>query len=73
MQQKDFPSERLLEARNRAVPLSRHGTPEEMAKVVTFLASEDSSYITGENIVADGGSLASMYYIVHQLAKSLAP
>jgi NAD(P)-dependent dehydrogenase (short-subunit alcohol dehydrogenase family) len=33
----------------------RNGKPEEMAGSASFLASDDSSYITGENIVASGG------------------
>lgn len=37
------------------VPLKRRGTPEEIAGVMAFLASDDASYITGEAIVADGG------------------
>ena len=32
------------------------GNPDEIAKVALFLASEDSSFITGEVIVVDGGS-----------------
>lgn len=31
------------------------GKPEEMANLVTFLASEEASYITGESFVASGG------------------
>ncbi len=68
LQRAAYPTEELLAARNRAVPMMRHGSPEEMGRVVAFLASEDSSYITGEAIAADGGSLCSMYYLVHQLA-----
>lgn len=37
------------------IPLNRFGTPEEVAEVVCFLASEKSSYITGEVISVNGG------------------
>ena len=37
------------------IPLKREGKPEEVAAVVNFLASEDSSYITGQVISVDGG------------------
>jgi 3-oxoacyl-[acyl-carrier protein] reductase len=39
----------------RTAPIGRLGTPEDVAKVVRFLASEDSGYITGQTIVVDGG------------------
>jgi len=39
------------------IPLGRFGMPEEIAKVCLFLASDDSSYITGQTIVVDGGML----------------
>lgn len=38
-----------------SIPLKREGKPEEVANVVKFLASEDSSYITGQVICVDGG------------------
>ena len=37
------------------IPLKRLGTPEDVAKLVKFLASDDSSYITGQVIHVDGG------------------
>lgn len=37
------------------VPIGRVGTPEDMASVAVFLASDDASYISGADIMADGG------------------
>ncbi|MDN3987614.1 SDR family NAD(P)-dependent oxidoreductase [Zwartia vadi] len=42
-------------ARDRQVPMGRMGTPWEIASVATFLASDEASYITGTEIVVDGG------------------
>lgn len=39
------------------IPLKRMGTPKDIANVVKFLASEDSSYITGQVISVDGGMI----------------
>ena len=44
------------------VPLRRVSRPEEQARVVLFLASEDASYVNGETIVADGGELSGDWY-----------
>ena len=43
---------------HRTLPLRRLGTPPEVAAVVGFLTSADSSYVTGAEIVTDGGLLA---------------
>ncbi|MCM8757964.1 MAG: SDR family oxidoreductase, partial [Candidatus Omnitrophica bacterium] len=37
------------------IPLARFGQPQDIARVCLFLASEDSSYITGQTLVVDGG------------------
>ncbi|MFE7129939.1 SDR family NAD(P)-dependent oxidoreductase [Streptomyces sp. NPDC057638] len=42
----------------RLVPMGRAGLPEEVARLAVFLASDDSSYITGQPFVIDGGWLA---------------
>ena len=41
------------------IPLGRAGRPEEVASAVLFLASEEASYITGTELVVDGGYLAA--------------
>jgi NAD(P)-dependent dehydrogenase (short-subunit alcohol dehydrogenase family) len=47
----------VYESRIRDVPMGRFGTPEEMAEVCLFLASEECSYMNGSVLVADGGFL----------------
>jgi len=47
--------EKVKESYLNSIPLKRFGTPEEVAKVVAFLASSDSDYITGQVIHIDGG------------------
>ncbi|MFD3512014.1 SDR family NAD(P)-dependent oxidoreductase [Streptomyces sp. NPDC058657] len=44
----------------KLVPLGRIGLPEEVAKLVLFLTGDDSSYITGQPFVIDGGWLAGV-------------
>lgn len=48
-------SKEAYEQVRRAIPLGRFGKPEEVAYLVLFLASDKSDFITGQNIVIDGG------------------
>lgn len=53
-----FPQEQLdgfVEDLKQKIPMHRFGTPEEIAKIVLFFATEESSFILGEELVADGG------------------
>ncbi len=42
---------------NKLIPLKRLGTPQDVANVVAFLASDMASFVTGQTIVIDGGAL----------------
>lgn len=48
-------SEEQKESLLKIVPLERFGKPEDVARVIRFLASEDANYITGQTIHIDGG------------------
>jgi len=39
----------------KRIPAGRYGTPDDIAKVVLFLASDDAAYMTGEDVIVDGG------------------
>jgi NAD(P)-dependent dehydrogenase (short-subunit alcohol dehydrogenase family) len=61
----DTPMNRLDEERHpimaefiKSGPLGRRGTPEEVAKVVAFLTSDDASFMTGSDVLVDGGMVA---------------
>jgi 3-oxoacyl-[acyl-carrier protein] reductase len=43
----------------RLIPMKRDGRREELAAAVSFLCSEDASYITGHTLPVDGGYLAA--------------
>jgi 3-oxoacyl-[acyl-carrier protein] reductase len=49
------PAERI-----KRVPVGRLGRPEELAAAVAFLASENAGFITGQNILVDGGMVGSL-------------
>jgi NAD(P)-dependent dehydrogenase (short-subunit alcohol dehydrogenase family) len=52
--------EQLL-GRSAAAPLGRIGTAEDVARVAVFLASDDAGYITGEDVLVDGGFVYSKF------------
>ena len=54
------------ERTGRDIPLGRVGFPEEVAKLVVFLASDDASYITGQTIYVDGGLTANLAFSASQ-------
>jgi 3-oxoacyl-[acyl-carrier protein] reductase len=53
--------EEYLEESARTIPAGRLGRPEEIGDVVTFLASEQASYINGVNLLVDGGSAKGIH------------
>ena len=53
-----YPDAASRAARESQVPLGRFGRPEEVAYGVLYLASDESSYVTGSELVIDGGRTA---------------
>ena len=50
--------EEAIQESSAYIPMGRFGKPEEIAKAVLFLASEDSSFMTGHLLLVDGGNTA---------------
>ena len=48
-------NEEMANSIDAAVPLGRRGTPEEVANIFAFLASDEASYVTGALWLVDGG------------------
>ena len=53
--------EQVAEARQRAIPARRYGTPQEFGAICAFLCSVHAGYITGQNVLADGGAYPGTY------------
>jgi len=57
MQRAEYSDEMLAEV-NAGIPLGRHASPEEIAALFAFLASDEGAYFTGATITIDGGEVA---------------
>ncbi|MFH1919476.1 MAG: SDR family oxidoreductase [Planctomycetota bacterium] len=62
---------RLREWSEDHTPLRRWGTPEEVARVIAFLASDDARYVTGTTIAVDGGWLSN--HFPHSFRRQIDP
>ncbi len=55
------PMEAIVEARKKTIPAQRFGNPQEFGDTCAFLCSAQASYITGQNILTDGGAYAGTF------------
>jgi 3-oxoacyl-[acyl-carrier protein] reductase len=55
------PLEEVMDARRKTIPAQRFGTPQEFGAACAFLCSRHASYITGQNILTDGGAYPGAY------------
>ena len=53
-------TEEATKASEKVIAMGRLGEPEDIGRAVLFLASEASSYITGDNLVIDGGQMVAL-------------
>jgi len=65
-----FTEEMAAQTAYQAIPVTRCGTPSDIAKLAAFLCSDDASYIVGQTIVADGGTTAMMSLVSDFRAES---
>ena len=54
----DDETKAAMEAREALIPRGKNGSPQEIATVALFLASDDSSFVNGMELIADGGTTA---------------
>ncbi len=55
------PLETIMDARRKNIPAQRFGTPEEFGAICAFLCSVQAGYLTGQNVLADGGAYPGTY------------
>jgi 3-oxoacyl-[acyl-carrier protein] reductase len=53
--------EAVMESRKKNIPARRFGTPEEFGAICAFLCSVQAGYLTGQNVLADGGAYPGTY------------
>ena len=53
--------EAVMDARRKNIPAQRFGTPEEFGAICAFLCSVHAAYMTGQNVLADGGAYPGTY------------
>ena len=53
--------EAIQESRKKTIPARRFGTPEEFGAICAFLCSRQAGYLTGQNVLADGGAYPGTY------------
>ena len=51
----------IMDARRKTIPAKRFGTPQEFGAICAFLCSVQASYITGQNLLADGGAYSGTF------------
>ena len=51
----------VMDARRKTIPAQRFGTPEEFGAICAFLCSAQASYLTGQNVLADGGAYSGTF------------
>jgi glucose 1-dehydrogenase len=56
----DTPRDQIMQSWNEAQPIGRVGTPDEIAAVILFAASQENSFMTGATLVSDGGMTAEL-------------
>ncbi|MNJ55492.1 3-oxoacyl-[acyl-carrier-protein] reductase FabG [compost metagenome] len=54
------PMEEIRARAEQNIPVGRYGQPDELAKMVVFLASTANSYTTGQTVLVDGGMVKSL-------------
>lgn len=55
MMRVNYPTQDLLDAVIKKIPVGRFGTPRDVANLAVFLSDPENSYITGQTILLDGG------------------